>query len=48
MGSWLPMGGAKDAANHLYNTHATSLAMGVDPSKRLECYTGNPVLETVS
>lgn len=33
------MSGAKDAANHLYNTHATSLAMVVDPSQRLECYT---------
>lgn len=42
------MGGAKDATNHLYNTHAISLAMGVDPSQRLECYTGNPVLQTVS
>lgn len=42
------MSGAKDAANHLYNTHATSLAMVVDPSQRLEYYTGNTVLETVS
>lgn len=42
------MSGAKDAVNHLYNTQATSLAMVVDPSQRLECYARNIVLETVS